>query len=193
MNKVLLILVLSGATVSVFGQGKFVDKRDGNEYRTINVGGLTWMAENLRYMAKEGAYYFDDNPVNLKKYGILYDWKAAVKACPDGWRLPTGTEYHELLNHNEQGGSWKSKPSDPNSFGIELGGMQDYEGTFTEMEESAYFWTSTEYDREHAEYLSYITIVDTPVVDISRQEDITDIHGTEKNSKYSVRCVKNSK
>lgn len=29
--------------------GSFLDERDGNEYKTITVGGQTWMAENLRY------------------------------------------------------------------------------------------------------------------------------------------------
>ena len=69
--------------------------------------------------------------------------------------------------------------------------MQDYEGTFTEMDQSAYFWTSTEYDKDNAEYLSYLVVIKTPVVDISRKADIADVHGTEKTNKYSVRCVKN--
>lgn len=190
MKKLGSIILFLSAVVTAGGQEKFTDKRDGNVYKTITVQGLTWMAENLRYKSKEGAYYFDDNPVNLQKYGMLYEWKAAVKACPTGWRLPTGAEFQTLVNHNEQQGSWKKKPADPNAFGIELGGMQDYEGTFTELDEGAYFWTSTEYDKEHAEYFSYLIVVDTPIVDVSRSEDISDIHGTEKVSKYSVRCVK---
>ena len=58
--------------------------------------------------------------------------------------------------------------------------MQDYEGTFSEMDESGYYWTSTEYDKNNAEYFSYLLINEIPVIDISRQEDIADIHGTEK-------------
>jgi uncharacterized protein (TIGR02145 family) len=193
MKKVFTVMALMSAVLISRGQEKFTDKRDGNVYKTLTVQGLTWMAENLRYKAKDGAYYFDDSPVNLQKYGMLYEWKTAQKVCPDGWRLPTGAEFQALVNHNEQQGSWKKKSSDPNSFGIELGGMQDFEGTFTELEEGAYFWTSTEYDKEHAEYFSYMLVVDTPVVDVSRREDIADIHGTEKVSKYSVRCVKTKK
>ena len=109
MKKVFTIMMfLSGVLIS-WGQENFTDKRDGNVYKTITIQGLTWMAENLRYKAREGAYYFDDNPVNRQKYGVLYDWKAAVKACPAGWRLPTGTEFQMLVNHNEQQGSWKKK------------------------------------------------------------------------------------
>jgi hypothetical protein len=58
------------------------------------------------------------------------------------------------------------------------------------MDESAYYWTSTEYDMTNAEYFSYILIDDKPVIDISRKADIADIPGTEKANKYSVRCLK---
>ena len=51
--------------------------------------------------------------------------------------------------------------------------------------------TSTEYDKNNAEYFSYLIIDDVPVIDISRKEDIADIHGTEKSNRYSVRCIKN--
>jgi uncharacterized protein (TIGR02145 family) len=121
---------------------------------------------------------------------MLYDWKTAEKACPEGWRLPTGAEFQSLVNYNEQTESWKQTKSKPDSFGVQLAGMQDYEGTFSEMEESAYFWTSTEYDKENAEYVSYLIITDNQVVDVSRKEDMADVHGTEKSNKYSVRCIK---
>ena len=80
--------------------------------------------------------------------------------------------------------------SDPSSFAIQLGGMQDYEGTFSEMDESAYYWTSTEYDPGNAEYFSYLVINKMPVIDISRKEDVAEIPGTEKTNKYSVRCIR---
>jgi uncharacterized protein (TIGR02145 family) len=190
MKKYLAFLFISAAFVSLNGQTKFRDQRDGYVYRTITVQGVTWMAENLRYKSPQGASFFDNNQSNLEKYGMLYDWKAAVKACPPGWRLPTGAEYQSLLNSNEEKDAWKSKPSDPNSFGIQLGGMQDHEGNYTELDEAAYFWTGTEYDRENAEYFSYMLVTDKTVVDVSRKEDMTDIHGAEKTNKYSVRCVK---
>jgi uncharacterized protein (TIGR02145 family) len=190
MKKYLAVLFISAAVVSVFGQTKFRDQRDGYLYKTLTVQGVTWMAENLRFKAAQGSSYFDNNPVNLSKYGMLYDWKTAVKVCPPGWRLPTGAEYQTMMNNNEEKGTWKNKPSDTNSFGIQLGGMQDHEGNFTELEEAAYFWTGTEYDRENAEYFSYMLVTDKTVVDVSRKEDMADIHGAEKTNKYSVRCVK---
>jgi uncharacterized protein (TIGR02145 family) len=191
MKKIILVLFFSGLLISLSGQEKFTDSRDGNVYKTITVQGVTWMAENLRFKAKEGAYSFDKDPKNVPIYGVLYDWKTALKVCPDGWHLPSGAEFQILANYNDQKDSWKLQASEPTSFGIQLAGMQDYEGTFSEMDESAYFWTSNEYDKENAEYFSYLMIVEHPVADLSRKADIADIHGTEKTNKYSVRCVKN--
>jgi len=191
MKKIFLFVVLYFPLLAALGQGVFTDPRDSSVYKTMTMGNITWMVENLRYKSSTGTNYFDNDPSNYLPYGALYDWKTAIKVCPDKWHLPNGPEFQKLIDHLDQTGSWKSGPSDKNSFGIQLGGMQDYEGTFTEMNESAYFWTSTEYDNENAEYFSYIVVVKTPVADISRKDDIQDIHGTEKTNKYSVRCVKN--
>jgi uncharacterized protein (TIGR02145 family) len=172
------------------GQSKFTDKRDGNVYSTMQIAGNTWMTENLRFIGKSGSDFFDNDSNNIPVYGVLYEWKTAVTSCPSGWRLPTGPEFQTLINHFEAKTSWRRNASDPMSFGIQLGGMQDYEGTFSEMDESGYYWTSTEYDKTNAEYFSYLLIDDKPIIDISRKEDISDIHGTEKANKYSVRCLK---
>ncbi|MFN8210552.1 MAG: FISUMP domain-containing protein [Bacteroidales bacterium] len=193
MKKILLAATLVMLVSALSGQETFRDKRDGNVYTTVNIQGITWMAENLRYKSAAGSSWFEKDSVNSKKYGILYDWTSATKACPDGWRLPTGDEFRLLVNYNDQKGAWKTKKAGSDSFGIQLGGMQDYEGNFSEMEESAYFWTSTEYDKDHAEYLSYLILTDNTVVDVSHKEDIEDVHGTEKINKYSVRCVRKIK
>jgi uncharacterized protein (TIGR02145 family) len=177
--------------MNMSGQGKFTDARDGNIYKTITVDNVIWMLENLRYKVDEGAFYFDNDPNNKATYGVLYNWKAAMKVCPDGWRLPNSPEFQTIVNHLDQKDDLKGTPSDTTKFGIQLGGMQDYEGTFTEMDESAYFWTSTEFDKDNAAYFSYSVIGKTTVIDVSRKDDINDIHGAEKTNKYSVRCIKN--
>jgi uncharacterized protein (TIGR02145 family) len=182
----LLLLSFTCATAQV----KFTDKRDGNVYTTIQIAGNTWMSENLKYFDRNGSRFFDNDSNNLSSYGVLYEWKSAIACCPTGWRLPTGAEFQTLINHFESKPSWRKIATDPLSFGIQLGGMQDFEGTFSEMDESGYYWTSTEYDKTNAEYFSYLLIDDKPVIDVSRKEDIADIHGTEKSNKYSVRCLK---
>jgi uncharacterized protein (TIGR02145 family) len=191
MKKFIAILFAAIIYLNLAAQDKFTDPRDGNSYRTINVSGIAWMAENLRYIVPGSQdNYFDNDPNNAASFGVLYDWKTATKACPAGWHLPSGDEFHTLANHFEVDDEWVKKGSGPISFDIKLGGMQDYEGTFTEMDESAYFWTSTEYNENEAEYFSCLILNNHTVVDISRECDSPDIHGAEKVNKYSVRCVK---
>lgn len=192
MKRVIIILIFSLSFLVLNAQGKFNDPRDGNNYRTITIAGATWMAENLKYKPSEnGAFCFDNDTNNVSRYGILYGWKTAMKVCPDGWHLPSGSEFRVLMNHLEKDEAWESAGSGPESFRIQLAGMQDYEGTFTEMDESAYYWTSTEYSNDEAEYFSYLIYNGNPVPDISRKDDVQDIHGSEKSNRYSVRCVKN--
>jgi uncharacterized protein (TIGR02145 family) len=189
MKQIIMAIILFTLFINLQGQTIMTDKRDGNVYHTAVINGVTWMSENLKYKAKD-AFFFDNDSNNMPGYGILYDWKTAQTACPDGWHLPSGSEFRALANYLEQKDSLSKILPDNSSFGVQLGGMQDYEGTFSEMEESCYYWTSTEYDKNNSEYFSYILMNDIPVIDVSRQEDIADIHGTEKSNKYSVRCVK---
>ncbi|MGD0341938.1 MAG: FISUMP domain-containing protein, partial [Bacteroidales bacterium] len=178
MKRIFTIIFLSALGLSLSAQSKFTDPRDGNTYMTITAGGTTWMAENLKYNIKgEAVYGFDNNSDNIAAYGLLYDWKTALKACPDGWHLPSDSEFRSLIDQFEINDN-KTKPdSGPATFKVQLAGMQDYEGTFTEMDESAYYWTSTDYNKDEAEYFSYLLINYKPVIDLSRKQDMPDIHG----------------
>ncbi len=192
MKKVFAVLFVSALVMNLLAQNKFTDPRDGNTYRIISAGNTIWMAENLKYeVTGESVYSFDNNSDNVAAYGLLYDWETALKACPDGWHLPSGSEFRSLMDQSEINDNRGKPGSGPATFKVQLAGMQDYEGTFSEMDESAYYWTSTEYSKNEAEYFSYLLINDKPVIDLSRKEDMPDIHGAEKTNKYSVRCVKN--
>jgi uncharacterized protein (TIGR02145 family) len=191
MRRLYLLVALFLIFSDSFCQVKFTDKRDGTTYRVVNVNGKTWMAENLKFRTKTGSVYYDNDQNNAAEFGLLYDWKTAQSVCPSGWHLPSGAEFRELSDHFQQHESWQKQNGDTLSFTIQLGGLQDHEGTFSEVNESAYYWTSTEYDKTSGEYFSYLIIDNMNVIDISRKADIDDIPGTDKRDRYSVRCVKN--
>lgn len=97
----------------------FTDNRDGYEYKTVTIDGTTWLAENFRYLPvvdgndvdsvsfdgpRYYVYNYNGTDVNeakatdeYKKYGVLYNYEAAEKSCPEGWHLPTKDDFAKLI------------------------------------------------------------------------------------------------
>jgi uncharacterized protein (TIGR02145 family) len=103
---------------------RWIDTRDGHSYTTIPIGNQIWIAENMAYLPgvnkvedgsedqgkeKDPFYYvYDYNGTdvtaaketsNYTKYGVLYNYNAALKACPEGWHLPTDLEWMDLESY----------------------------------------------------------------------------------------------
>lgn len=97
---------------------EFVDctDPDGRTYNIVKIGDQFWMEENLAYLnsVSDPNLNLYDNPYqyvygyegsgveeaketeNYRNYGVLYNLKAALSSCPDGWRLPYDDEWVQL-------------------------------------------------------------------------------------------------
>ena len=103
--------------------GTLVDSRDAQTYKTVQIGDLVWMAENLNY-ASEGSACFNDTASYCELFGRLYYWSTAMDSagtwsdhgkgcgynktctptypvrgiCPEGWHLPSAEEFNKLID-----------------------------------------------------------------------------------------------
>jgi uncharacterized protein (TIGR02145 family) len=137
---------------------RFTDARDGKTYRTVRIGTQTWMAENLNYQTGNSWCYKND-PSNCSKYGRLYDWNTAKKACPAGWHLPSNQEWTTLVNYaggaSTAGTKLKSKSpnwngEDAYGFSALPGGRRITDGSFYDLGSWGDWWSATEFDASYA-------------------------------------------
>ncbi len=136
------------------------DPRDGNRYRIVKIKDRWWMAENLRYGTEipTDREQTDNDTVEFyrkhtsKLYdtvGGVYQWYESMNynrtnpkgICPDGWHLPTQTEWESLFNLELQaiGGFYHDlysvqyyRKNGPSNLNLDLNNeaSTDEEGTF---------------------------------------------------------------
>ena len=193
----------------------FEDARDGQTYRIVKIGDQVWMAENLNYETANSYCYDDSAEycdkygrlytwaaamdsagiwsTNGKGCGYGNTCSVASKAsatlvrgvCPEGWHLPTQTEWKNLFT--AVGGSsvagiklkstsgWNSNGSDTFLFS----GHRYNDGRYASEGGRAYFWSSSEYNSDYA-YSMHLYYND----------DGVSLVGNPKDYGFSVRCVK---
>lgn len=105
--------------------GTMTDPRDGKVYRTVNVNGKTWMAENLNFgdsanypVLKQNMLCYNYKEEYCDIMGALYNRAAAMNdercafqescdlgsdpiqgICPDGWHIPSKFEVESLIEY----------------------------------------------------------------------------------------------
>lgn len=125
----------------------FTDARDGQKYKVVCIGNQVWMAENLRFNAPGSSN---------NSYGRFYDATATSNICPNGWHVPTVTEWTQLFDLfgglDAAGGALKSKGTwdAPNTGATNSSGFTALPGGFYHAQagyrgeySEAYFSTST--------------------------------------------------
>jgi uncharacterized protein (TIGR02145 family) len=180
----------------------------GRTYRTVVIGGVEWLAENLDFKFSGLAFgqsgtssseprgnYYQNNSSSYGKYGILYNW-IAVKYLEDnksslipGWHVPTTAEWDALATAvggtSVAGTKLKSTTNWSSGAGTDDYGFSafpagNYYGSFNGLGSNAYFWTATESSSSSA-YRRYFSTG----ASMSSSDN-------GKNSQYSVRLVKDN-
>jgi len=156
---------------------------DGNVYDLVQIGTQIWTVENLRVshyndgteielvtmeqngyrwstMETGGRCVYNNLPINLEKFGYLYNWFTVETGmlAPPGWRVPTKDDLTKLLTYLggaeiasdklcEAGiANWPStNNSATNSSGftaLPAGSCSPRDGTFENLHNYANFWLS---------------------------------------------------
>ncbi|MDR0516674.1 MAG: fibrobacter succinogenes major paralogous domain-containing protein [Fibromonadaceae bacterium] len=183
---------------------KFCDERDEKLYKYVKINGQIWMAENLNRNVA-GSRCYDDDEDNCEIYGRLYDWDAAINACPSGWHLSNNEEWDKLYRYadgtsdtdspyesetagkylkSKEGWNWEGisgNGEDTYGFSALPGGYGNSGGDFyfNSVGIRSYWWSASEYDSDYA----YIRGMYYDIEDAS-----WNYRG--KSYLYSVRCVK---
>lgn len=216
------------------GQTGTVSDIDGNNYKTIGIGSQIWMAENLKTTkyctdeligtttpatkdisgesTPEYQWSYAGNESNAAIYGRLYTWYTVIdsrKICPDGWHIPSNTEWTTLTGylidngHGYEGSGgdiakslaavsgWLDTCPTPgapvndqasnNSSGFTAlpAGERSPGGSFLSKGIGTTWWSASEYNTTRAWYRSMAYCYEFIYKD-----------NYEKENGYSVRCVK---
>ena len=189
-----------GSAASKGKAGTFTDSRDGQTYKTVEIGGKTWMAKNLNYKtrdAKESVCY-NNAEYFCNTYGRLYRLSAVRSVCPAGFHLPYKAEWAAMLRAvggDESAGKklksrsgWYGNGNGTDDYGFSglPGGRGElWKGKFNFEEEGdyGYWWTATEDINNVMSMFFDQTVVSDK--NYGRDEGVYTSAGL-----YSVRCVK---
>jgi uncharacterized protein (TIGR02145 family) len=142
--------------------GVFTDKRDNQTYRWVKIGRQVWMARNLNFDSGSGSWCYDDLKEKGRKYGRLYTWETALRVAPEGWHLPSDSEWEELkilLRKNlpvgtslksAQGWDFNGNGTDLFGFNALPSGYRNSDEAFNLGGNSCFWWSATGKDDSYA-------------------------------------------
>jgi uncharacterized protein (TIGR02145 family) len=180
-------IITETPTVSKALNVEFVNciDKDNRSYKVVKIGTQWWMAENMAYLptvypSSNGSrtdpryyvYGYQDidlaaaqKTTNYATYGVLYNWPAALTACPPGWHLPSDAEWTTLITYlggeNVAGGKLKeigtthwtfsnTEATNETGFTALPGGLRGMDGAFDFIGNLGYWKSTTEYDTDDA-------------------------------------------
>ena len=167
------------------------DLRDDMVYKVVRIGGQVWMAENLKTgTGNDGTLITmrcdtSVDPDFCARYGGLYTWEDAKKACPTGWHLPSEDEWRGMVKEIDAenkvaGKKLKSKNwngSDDYGFTALPAGYWDGDEYYG-LGDVTSFWGSTESSSSSAFAVTLRSDLDEAILGY-----------LDRHKSASVRCV----
>ena len=210
---------------------KFIicEDADKKNYSIVKIGDQWWMAENLAYLPSvnkpnaysltSSQYYVYDyegtnvsnakETSNYKSFGVFYNWRAAQNSCPNGWSLPSDSDweqlakliaqaigsnltpdtnngYHKVGDYLKNENGWNNNKNGYNDYGFSALAsghrIKSTFGTYKFFSKGIYanYWSATEYGNIYAWNYAF---------------DYTDnfyrVYNAKENG-YNIRCIKGS-
>ena len=154
--------------------------------------GKHWTTTNLALNITP-SYCYADSKENCRRYGRLYTWTSARRACESlgrGWRLPSDEDWRSLAKHH---GGISEDSSDRGAsayrgllsggdakFDAVLGGGRATNGKYARLEAHGFYWSATEDDTGHAVFYNFA----------KGSQGFHRQAGGDKDQAFSVRCVR---
>ena len=199
---------------------------EGNIYHTVQLGEQCWLKENLRSTHyADGSYfteyYYPNNDIaNVPTYGLMYKWATVMHGaasseipgavqgiCPNGWHLPSYSEFQILENYSEATYSCASKAlasttgwhsfnlsgcyagynpqlNNESGFTVYPTGSPDSHPVLCLFSYSTSFWSATMHHSNNYNTCSYVLYLLYDSYD-------ADITWYSVNDKMPVRCIRN--
>jgi uncharacterized protein (TIGR02145 family) len=190
-------LALSAAFLSVSASLQRLSAQDrkasGTSYPSKRMAdGKQWMTRNLDVQTVP-SYCYERAEENCRRYGRLYTWELASRACLSlggGWRLPTDNEWRQLAkayggvsedSEDKGKAAYKALVAGGSAgFRALLGGGRSEDGQYARLEAHGFYWTASEIDSANGWYYNF----GRGGLALHRQ------NGGEKPRAFSVRCVR---
>jgi len=132
-----------------------------------NIPDQTTVTSNLN-VSTRSSYCYEDAELNCRRYGRLYTWESAQRACQslgDGWGLPTDEEWRQLAKH--YGGLVDDSPDKgkaaftallsggTSGFNAVFAGTRSAAGQYERLETHGIYWTSSVTDQNSAPFYNF--------------------------------------